>query len=76
MSSQIFTDLKEKYPKIISQMGHIFTSHEFILKITQQYQVEYIEALYLSRNRVHGEKKLHLDMYITNWQTFSNLTLN
>ncbi len=57
MSSQIFLDLKNKYPKIISQLGRTFTSHEFILKIAQQYQVEYIEVLYLSCNRVHREKR-------------------
>ena len=57
MSVTIFSELKDKYPEIISQMKPTFTSHEFILTLAQAYQVEYVDALCASRNRVHRGKR-------------------
>ncbi len=59
------------YPAVIAQMDSTFTSHEFILRLAQQHQVEYIEALHAYRNTlraskpapfliVHGVLALHL----------------
>jgi hypothetical protein len=41
-----FSALESKFPETVCQMEDIFTSHEFLLKLTQQNQVEYIKALY------------------------------
>ncbi|MBL6960648.1 MAG: hypothetical protein ISR59_06025 [Anaerolineales bacterium] len=59
-------ELEEKYPEIIDMMSPKFNSHEFILKLAQQYQQLYIQALnmYPSSNQpfqtVHAQiaKKL------------------
>ncbi len=66
-----FSELYSHYPSVIAQMDTTFTSHEFILRLAQQHQVEYIEALYAYRNNlragkpapfmmVHGILALHL----------------
>jgi len=45
MSMHDFSKLYAQYPHIISQMDQHFTSHEFILELSRQNQVAYIEAL-------------------------------
>jgi hypothetical protein len=40
-----FTKLYAQYPKVIDKMDNSFTSHQFILKLAQQNQPEYIKAL-------------------------------
>lgn len=66
MSEHDFTNLIEQYPTIIAQMPPEFTSHDFILRLAQQNQALYIEALYVYRQGnpfqvVHGilAKQLH-----------------
>jgi hypothetical protein len=54
MSNSIFSPLYEKYPEIIATMPETFTSHEFILKLAQKYQKEYVEALYVCREPAKG----------------------
>lgn len=60
MSKHDFTSLYEAYPTIIADMpDDIFTSHEFIQRLTQKEQRFYIEALYAYRDdepfrKVHG----------------------
>ena len=60
MSAHNFQPLYERYPEIIAQMPGEFTSHEFILRLAQQNQADYIEALYSYRDnepfrKVHGQ---------------------
>ena len=74
MTEHDFGPLFDQYPTIIAQMPETFNSHEFILKLAQQHQPPYIEALYayISRpnNRhptpfkiVHGILAKHLNAY-------------
>jgi len=50
MSKHDFSPLFDQYPAIIAQMPPVFTSHQFILRIAQQHQVLYIEALHSYRD--------------------------
>ena len=45
MPNYNFSSLLSQYPVIIQQMPEIFTSHEFILTLARQNQVEYVHAL-------------------------------
>jgi hypothetical protein len=56
MPKHDFSALFDQYPAIIAQMPQIFTSHQFILRLAQQHQVLYIEALCNYRNSMHGKK--------------------
>ena len=53
MSRHDFTPLYDRYPAIIDEMPPVFTSHQFILRLAQRHQVEYIEALYQYRDSLH-----------------------
>jgi hypothetical protein len=53
MALHDFTYLFEHYPEIIGDMPQIFKSHDFIIKLAQSYQVEYVEALYSYRGTAH-----------------------
>ncbi len=54
MSKHDFSALEAHYPQVIEQMPETFTSHQFILKLAQEQQVLYIEALYDYRDSLHG----------------------
>ena len=54
MTEHDFSDLFEQYPNIIEEMPEIFTSHEFILKLAQQNQAEYVEALHAYCHKEEG----------------------
>ena len=41
-----FSALKDHYRETIEAMPATFTSHEFILRLAQQHQALYVEALY------------------------------
>jgi len=56
MTKHDFSPLYDQYPIIIEQMEDNFTSHEFILKLAQQKQTQYIEALYAYRYYEYGEQ--------------------
>lgn len=45
-----FSSLYQHYPSIIAQMPETFSSHEFILRLAQQHQKLYVEALYSYRD--------------------------
>ena len=53
MTEHDFSQLYEQYPTIIQQMEETFTSHKFILKLAQQNQTQYVEALYTYRDNEH-----------------------
>ena len=46
MALHDFQPLYNFYPALIAQMDPAFTSHEFILLLAQQHQVEYVNALH------------------------------
>jgi hypothetical protein len=50
-----FSVLYSHYPEIIREMPNEFTSHSFILRLAQQFQPSYIEALFAYRNSTHRE---------------------
>ena len=56
MPKHDFSPLFDHYPALIAQMPKIFTSHQFILRLAQQHQVPYIEALYSYRDSPHRGK--------------------
>ena len=56
MPEHDFSPLFDHYPAIIAQMPKIFTSHQFILRLAQQHQVPYIEALHSYRDSLHRGK--------------------
>jgi hypothetical protein len=72
MPQHDFSQLFECYPAIISQMPARFDSHQFILRLAQENQKLYIEALYHYRDSsepeapfmvVHGILARHLLEY-------------
>ena len=54
MPKHDFSYLYDHYPAIIKEMDPEFTSHEFILRLAQQHQRLYIEALYSYRKTEQG----------------------
>jgi hypothetical protein len=56
MPEHDFSALFDQYPAIIAQMPKTFTSHQFILRLAQQHQVLYIEALHSYRDSMHSKK--------------------
>ncbi len=64
-----FSALDDHYRETIAAMPATFTSHEFILRLAQQHQALYIEALYDYRGKpapfraVHGVLARHLHAY-------------
>lgn len=74
MTEHNFSAIFDHYPDLIANMDDTFTSHEFILRLAQQYQALYIEALFTYRNSpnpqesapfkiVHGILAKHLNAY-------------
>jgi hypothetical protein len=51
-----FSALYACYPDVIQQMQDVFTSHEFILKLAQQHQSLYVEALYSYCDSLHRDQ--------------------
>ena len=50
MSKFDFSVFHLKYPTLISDMPEKFTSHQFILKLAQENQLEYVNALFAYRD--------------------------
>ena len=46
MPDNILETLYERFDEILAEIPDKFTSHQFILKLAQRYQREYIEVLY------------------------------
>jgi hypothetical protein len=74
MALHDFQPLFDHYPEMIAQMPGQFTSHEFILRLAQCYQTQYIEALFAYRESlrmgtpapfliVHGQLAQQLGRY-------------
>lgn len=53
MTNLTLTALYKQYPTVIAQMSPTFSSHDFILRLAQQNQRLYIEALYDYRDAIH-----------------------
>ena len=65
MPAHNFQPLYDRYADIIARMPSPFTSHEFILRLAQQHQADYIEALHHYRSSdpfrtVHAHLAKHL----------------
>lgn len=46
MPASVFEKLEESYPSIIDMMpGDLFNTHEFMLKLVEEYQELYVQAL-------------------------------
>lgn len=55
-----FSQLLDHYPATIAQMpGRRFNSHDFILRLAQSHQADYIEALHAYRRRPDPFRTLH-----------------
>jgi hypothetical protein len=53
MPTHDFSQLYERYPRVIEMMPDQFTSHQFILELARQNQMLYVEALYSYRQNLH-----------------------
>jgi hypothetical protein len=66
MSADEFKSLEAVYEKVIALMPNKFDSHEFILKLAQEYQQLYVQTLvaYVDSDRpfqaVHGQIAMRL----------------
>jgi hypothetical protein len=56
MTSDALSSLYIHYDEIVVEMPPTFTSHQFILRLAQHYQVEYLEALYSYRDSMRSGK--------------------
>ena len=69
MSEHDFGALFDGYRRVIDQMPAVFTSHQFILRLAQQNQALYVDALYSYRHvpapfrTVHGMLARHLNAH-------------
>ncbi|MEO8610942.1 MAG: hypothetical protein ABI690_23800 [Chloroflexota bacterium] len=54
-----FDELKNHYPEVIGKMDKVFNSHEFIIRLAQDYQSLYICALYEHVKGNHPFKVTH-----------------
>lgn len=55
MAGYNFSELESKFQGIVEKMPDKFDSHEFLLKLAQQNQVEYVSALYAYKDYVNRE---------------------
>jgi hypothetical protein len=60
MTTNILADLEKIYPTVVELMPDTFDSHDFILRLAQQYQKLYIQALYEHTNRKRPFHGLHM----------------
>lgn len=51
--------LKAKYPETIAKMKSSFTSHQFIQKLTESFQYDYINALHFYNNKPDPFRIVH-----------------
>jgi len=59
MMQSVFLSLFSHYAQVIQEMSNEFSSHEFIARLAQEHQREYIEALAAYRQRQSPFKAVH-----------------
>ena len=53
MDSDCIEKLVRQFPATVAKMDNQFTSHDFLLKLSQGNQVDYIEALHICSSKGH-----------------------
>ena len=60
MTKEVFERLEELFPRIVNLMSQDeFDSHEFILRLVQQYQRLYVQLLYVYKDNNQPFQSVH-----------------
>ena len=62
MSKDSFEQLEAKYEEIVNWMPDEFDSHEFILKLAQEHQRLYVQALYTYKDNNQPFQSVHKEI--------------
>lgn len=60
MTTDAYKELEDIFPKVIQLMPETFDSHDFILKLAQICQKQYISVLYECRNYKRPFHRVHM----------------
>ena len=62
MSAQAFEDLESIYPQVLEHMKQEFDSHDFILKLANEHQQLYVQALNAYANNDQPFQSVHKEI--------------